>query len=156
MVNEPHWNCPPDLYLYLAASLTIWSKAGKMKSANCISAIAVCPLTANPMPNPMIPCSDRGVLKTLSMPKRSYSPEVHLNTPPYFTSSPKTFVLNQLRLTFSQSGGQCRWRSLQLGRGSNEPASISMGYPWHSQKFERIEPLMHCTWDTLTFLARSF
>lgn len=29
-VNFPHSNWPPDLYLYFAASFTIWSNAGKI------------------------------------------------------------------------------------------------------------------------------
>lgn len=38
-------------------------------------------------------CSDRGVLKTLSLPKRCNSPAVHLKTPPKLTSSPNTRAL---------------------------------------------------------------
>ena len=30
IVNDPQLNCPPDLNLNLAASLTIWSKAGNI------------------------------------------------------------------------------------------------------------------------------
>lgn len=33
MVSLPAENCPPERYAYLAASLTIWSKAGKMLPA---------------------------------------------------------------------------------------------------------------------------
>ncbi len=42
-------------------------------------------------------CSERGVLKTLSLPKRCNSPAVHLNTPPKLTSSPKTNALSRLQ-----------------------------------------------------------
>lgn len=57
------------------------------------------------MANPAIPCSDNGVLKTLSTPYFYNNPLVHLNTPPNLTSSPKTFaLLLQINL---------RWISLQ-------------------------------------------
>jgi hypothetical protein len=56
------------------------------------SAIAVWPIAATPMPNPMIPCSVNGVLKTLSLPNSSLNPMVERNTPPKATSSPKTKV----------------------------------------------------------------
>jgi hypothetical protein len=32
--------------------------------------MAVAPAVATPMPNPTIPCSDNGVLNTLSLPKK--------------------------------------------------------------------------------------
>ena len=38
-------------------------------------------------------CSERGVLNTLSLPKRCNRPAVHLNTPPKLTSSPNTSAL---------------------------------------------------------------
>jgi hypothetical protein len=39
-------------------------------------------------------CSDKGVLKTLSVPYFSFNPMEHLKTPPNLTSSPKTTHLN--------------------------------------------------------------
>ena len=42
-------------------------------------------------------CSERGVLKTLSLPKRCNRSAVHLNTPPKLTSSPKTSALSWLQ-----------------------------------------------------------
>ena len=42
-------------------------------------------------------CSERGVLKTLSLPKRCNRPAVHLKTPPKLTSSPKTSALSRLQ-----------------------------------------------------------
>ncbi len=55
--------------------------------------MAVCPATAIPIANPAIPCSDNGVLNTLSTPYFSNNPLVHLKTPPNFTSSPNTIAL---------------------------------------------------------------
>ncbi|MPC19008.1 hypothetical protein E2C01_011911 [Portunus trituberculatus] len=50
--------------------------------------MVVAPPTAEPMANPAIPCSQRGVLKTRSFPNLSCSPIVQRNTPPNPTSSP--------------------------------------------------------------------
>lgn len=40
--------------------------------------MAVAPVTAIPIPNPTIPCSHNGVLKTLSFPKKKKRKESHL------------------------------------------------------------------------------
>lgn len=42
-------------------------------------------------------CSDRGVLKTRSLPYRSCKPTVHLKTPPNATSSPNKQALQRLK-----------------------------------------------------------
>lgn len=58
--------------------------------------MAVCPATATPIANPAIPCSDNGVLNTLQTPYFYNKPLVHLNTPPNFTSYPKTLALYKI------------------------------------------------------------
>src|SRR6266508_1653025 len=90
-----------------AASDTIWLKAGKMKSANWISATGRSPLTAAPMAAPAMSDSLRGVSKTRSSPNSAWSPSVTRNTPPFLpTSSPKIRVRgssasDRLRASFS-------------------------------------------------------
>ena len=59
---------PFDRYRVRAASLTIWSKAGWMKSANWISAIGISPLSAAPMATPTMPDSASGVSSTRASP----------------------------------------------------------------------------------------
>ena len=51
-----------------AASLTIWSKAGWMKSANWISATGTRPLIAEPMATPTMHDSASGVSSTRASP----------------------------------------------------------------------------------------
>ena len=46
------------------------------------------------MPNPAIPCSDRGALNTRCPPNSSRRSTVHRNTPPNPTSSPKIMVVS--------------------------------------------------------------
>ena len=59
------------------------------KSENMISAIGRSPVIAAPIAAPMIACSEIGVSRTRSGPKRSNNPTVALNTPPAApTSSP--------------------------------------------------------------------
>src|ERR1700716_383644 len=73
------------------ASLTIWSKAGWMKSANWISATGISPFSAAPMATPTMQDSARGVSSTRSPPKRPCRPSVGRKTPPFLpTSSPST------------------------------------------------------------------
>src|SRR5690606_3041705 len=72
-----------------AASLTIWLKAGWMKSANWISQIGRMPASAAPMPIPTMLNSASGESITRFGPYLSYSPMVARNTPPRGpTSSP--------------------------------------------------------------------
>src|SRR5215469_16653390 len=74
-----------------AASLTSWSNAGWMKSANWISATGIRPFRAAPMATPTMPDSARGVSSTLASPNRACRPSVARNTPPFLpTSSPST------------------------------------------------------------------
>src|SRR6266545_2614125 len=74
-----------------AASLTIWSKAGWMKSANWISATGMSPLSAAPIATPTIEDSARGVSSTRACPYLACRPSVARNTPPFLpTSSPST------------------------------------------------------------------
>src|SRR5699024_9772718 len=50
-----------ERYLILAASLIIWLVAGKMYSANCISATGLLPIIAAPIPVPTMLDSANGV-----------------------------------------------------------------------------------------------
>lgn len=43
--------------------------------------MAVAPVTAIPIPKPTIPCSHKGVLKTLSLPVLKKNPQNSFNTP---------------------------------------------------------------------------
>src|SRR5712692_469788 len=82
---------PFDRYRVRAASLTIWSNAGWMKSANWISAIGMSPLRAAPIATPTMADSASGVSRTRASPKRAYRPSVAPKTPPLRpTSSPRT------------------------------------------------------------------
>ncbi len=51
--------------------MTIWSKAGRIKSANCISATGRIPFTESPMAAPTIRLSASGVSITRSGPNSS-------------------------------------------------------------------------------------
>src|SRR5512140_3497121 len=76
-----------------AASDTSWLNAGKMKSANWISAIGRSPLSAAPIEAPTIIDSVSGVSMTRSSPNSAHSPSVARNTPPFLpTSSPRTIT----------------------------------------------------------------
>jgi hypothetical protein len=59
---------PPNMYLSLAAWFTIWSIATQMKSMNIRSTIGRSPVTAAPMPRPMMACSLIGVSTTRRSP----------------------------------------------------------------------------------------
>ena len=75
----------------LAATVTRWSHAQEMKSANCISATGRSPISAAPVAPPTIAVSESGVSITRHAPNSSWKPAVTLNAPPYTpTSSPRT------------------------------------------------------------------
>src|ERR1700687_5911974 len=65
---------PFERYRVRAASLTIWSKAGWMKSANWISAIGMRPFKAAPIATPTMADSASGVSSTRASPNRAYRP----------------------------------------------------------------------------------
>ncbi|KAH9389734.1 hypothetical protein TYRP_007281 [Tyrophagus putrescentiae] len=65
--------------------------------------MAVAPAVARPMPKPAMPCSQRGVLKTRSLPNLSCRLTVHLKTPPKATSSPKTTVVGSVASEISRA-----------------------------------------------------
>src|SRR5215217_41299 len=74
-----------------AASDTIWSNAGWMKSANSISATGRSPCSDIPIASPTIIDSASGVSMTRCSPNSSTNPCVILNTPPRAAmSSPST------------------------------------------------------------------
>lgn len=54
------------------------------------------------MPKATIPCSHKGVLKTLSSPYFLFKSSEHLKTPPNLTSSPKSteLLINKILLIF--------------------------------------------------------
>src|SRR5438270_338937 len=82
---------PFERYRSRAASLTSWSNAGWMKSANWISATGSRPCRAMPIATPTMPDSASGVSRTRSSPNSSRNPAVTRNTPPRApTSSPRT------------------------------------------------------------------
>src|SRR6266540_6834760 len=81
-----------------AASSTICSKAGALKSANCISAIGRRPAIAAPTATPTIDDSASGVSMMRSGPNSSMNPSVARNTPPRTpTSSPSTITRSSRR-----------------------------------------------------------
>jgi hypothetical protein len=65
--------------------------------------MAVAPEVAKPIANPATPYSDKGVLKTLSVPYFSLRPIVHLNTPPNFTSSPNITAFGSFSIAISNA-----------------------------------------------------
>src|SRR6266516_2677855 len=81
---------PSERYLMRAASDTIWSNAGWMKSANWISATGRRPCRAMPIATPTMEDSASGVSITRISPNSSKNPAVTRNTPPRApTSSPR-------------------------------------------------------------------
>src|SRR5437588_2618223 len=91
---------PLERYRKRAASETIWSNAGWMKSANWISATGSRPCSAIPMATPTIPDSASGVSSTRSSPNSSRKPAVTRNTPPRApTSSPSTRTRSSSRIS---------------------------------------------------------
>lgn len=65
---------PADMYLILAAELTIWSIACKEKFHVMNSIIGLKPYKAAPTPNPVNPLSVIGVSHNLFLPNLSKSP----------------------------------------------------------------------------------
>lgn len=92
--------------------------------------MAVWPTAATPIANPAMPCSDRGVLNTLSTPYFSSSPLVHRKTPPNFTSSPNTIALNRIAITWDLRLVPHRWLSLWTGTSSCALGEGQPKYPW--------------------------
>ena len=74
---------PPDMCRSVAALLTIWSSASRLKLTVMISTIGRMPPSAAPMPAPRNVFSDRGVSRTRSGPNSSSSPWLTLKAPPY-------------------------------------------------------------------------
>ena len=72
---RPRKNC-------FAATVTRWSQAQEMKSANCISATGRRPISAAPVAPPTIAVSESGVSSTRHGPNSSWKPSVTLNAPP--------------------------------------------------------------------------
>ena len=75
-------NWPPDMCSSVAAVLTIWSSARRLKLTVMISTIGRSPPIAAPMPAPTNPDSESGVLRTRSRPNSSWSPLVTAYVPP--------------------------------------------------------------------------
>jgi hypothetical protein len=69
-----------------------------LNTATHISAIAVPPAAAYPIPKPAMPCSDKGVLKTRSFPNSSRKSTQARNTPPNATSSPNTQAVSSVAI----------------------------------------------------------
>ena len=65
-----------------AATVTSWSQAHEMKSANCISATGRMPISAAPVQPPTIAVSESGASSTRHGPNSSWKPSVTLNAPP--------------------------------------------------------------------------
>jgi hypothetical protein len=80
------------------------------------------PSAAQPMANPAIPCSVRGVLKILSDPNSSNSFKVQRKTPPKATSSPKT-------RTFSDVFIECLRAALIAWKRLSFSEAESLGRP---------------------------
>ena len=74
MIGQP--KVPLLRYRIRAASWMTWFIAGKMKSANWISATGRRPLAAAPIETPAIIDSVRGVSITRSSPNSAHSPSV--------------------------------------------------------------------------------
>ena len=70
-------NWPPDMCRSVAALLTIWSRASRLKFTVMISTIGRMPPSAAPMPAPTKVDSDSGVSRTRSGPNSSSSPWLH-------------------------------------------------------------------------------
>jgi len=66
----------------LAATVTSWSQAQEMKSANCISATGRIPMIAAPVQPPTIAASASGASITRQGPNSSWKPSETLNAPP--------------------------------------------------------------------------
>ena len=75
-------NWPPDMWRSVAALLTIWSSASRLKLMVMISTIGRMPPSAAPMPAPTKVDSDSGVSRMRSGPNSSSSPWLTANAPP--------------------------------------------------------------------------
>ena len=67
-------SCPPDMCRRVAALLTIWSRASRLKLTVMISTMGRMPPSAAPMPAPRNVFSDSGVSRTRSGPNSSSRP----------------------------------------------------------------------------------
>ena len=65
-----------------AATVTSWSQAQEMKSANCISATGRMPIIEAPVQAPTIAVSASGASITRQGPNSSWKPSVTLKAPP--------------------------------------------------------------------------
>ncbi len=101
-------------------------------------------MVTNPMPKATIPCSQRGVLNTLSFPYFLFKSKEHRKTPPNFTSSPKStallFIIFLVFRTFCRFLKQCPEHCLLLETYS-------------SFKFLRY---LKCLWELNTLLLKTF
>src|SRR5439155_11575913 len=101
------------------ASLTIWSKAGWMKSANWISATGISPFNAAPMATPTMHDSARGVSSTRASPNLPCRPSVARNTPPFLpTSSPSTQTRSSRSISSSSAS---RMPSIRVLTATSRP-----------------------------------
>lgn len=73
---------PPDMWRSVAALLSIWSSASRLKLTVMISTIGRIPASAAPIPAPTKADSDRGVSRTRSGPNSSISPRLTPKQPP--------------------------------------------------------------------------
>ena len=78
--GTPSW--PPDMCRSVAALLTIWSRASRLKLTVMISTMGRMPPSAAPIPAPRNVDSDSGVSRTRSGPNSSSSPWLTANAPP--------------------------------------------------------------------------
>src|SRR5512134_379303 len=111
-------NWPADRYRNLASSDTICSNAGKMKSANWISATGRRPFRAIPIAMPTIPASASGVSTTRSGPNRSHRPSVARNTPPFLPMSSPSRTTPGFRSISPESASWIAWTSVIVATGS--------------------------------------
>ena len=80
---------PPDMWQSVAALLTIWSSASRLKLTVMTSTIGRMPPIAAPIPAPTNADSDSGVSRMRSSPNSSSRPLLTAKQPPYLpTSSP--------------------------------------------------------------------
>ena len=75
-------NWPPDMCGIVAALLTIWSSASRLKLTVMTSTIGRMPPSAAPMPAPTKPDSDSGVSRMRSGPNSSSRPRLTPKDPP--------------------------------------------------------------------------
>ena len=91
------------------ATVTRWSHAHEMKSANCISATGRRPMSAAPVAPPTIAVSESGVSMTRHGPNSSWNPSETLNAPPYTpTSWPRMKTRGSRRIS-SRRASEIAW-----------------------------------------------